>query len=333
MAAKLFEHPFGPPAEPADRPTAVVHGSAGLLQEDAEERGLPWPVCSDQQGLSAPVVGAAMENATLFFVYNRCQAGIVSLRPEAQRDAPLTIPELALSGAGAGAVTSYVLTPIELIKCRMQVQQISHPAGDVIVKTGLEAPASPASQVVLPASMTQSNAPKGPLALIADTVRQNGIRGLWLGQTGTLLRETGGGAAWFGMYELLAKYFISRRQKRAAPDVTITKADLSPWELMAAGAGGGICYNVSLFPADSVKSTIQTYAELNPNKPVPGFVETARNIYKSRGIRGLYAGCALTCMRSGPSSAMIFALFETLTTHLGWIFDKKPATPAEPALK
>lgn len=64
MAAKLFEHPFGellisplqltkarprqgPPAEPADRPTAVIHGPAGLLQEDAEERGLPWPVCRE----------------------------------------------------------------------------------------------------------------------------------------------------------------------------------------------------------------------------------------------------------------------------------------------
>lgn len=275
-----------------------------------------------------------MENATLFFVYNRCQAGIVSLRPASERANPLSIPELALAGAGAGAVTSYVLTPVELIKCRMQVQQISHPAGDVIVKTGLEAPASPASQVVLPASMAQSsNGPKGPLALIADTVRQNGIKGLWLGQTGTLLRETGGGAAWFGMYELLARYFIQRREKTAGDGVKVTKADLSPWELMAAGAGGGICYNVSLFPADSVKSTIQTYAELNPNKPVPGFVETARNIYRSRGIRGLYAGCALTCMRSGPSSAMIFALFETLTTHLGWIFDKRPPAPSDPALK
>lgn len=63
MAAKLFEHPFGtlrspeqltntrprqgPPAEPADRPPAVVHGSAGLLQEDREERGLPRPVCCE----------------------------------------------------------------------------------------------------------------------------------------------------------------------------------------------------------------------------------------------------------------------------------------------
>jgi len=50
-----------------------------------------------------------MENATLFFVYNRCQAAILSLRTPEKRANPLSVPELALSGAGAGAVTSFVL--------------------------------------------------------------------------------------------------------------------------------------------------------------------------------------------------------------------------------
>lgn len=54
-----------------------------------------------------------MENATLFFVYNRCQAAIYQFSPRpafvdgVKRD--LTIPELALAGAGAGAVTSFAL--------------------------------------------------------------------------------------------------------------------------------------------------------------------------------------------------------------------------------
>lgn len=61
------------------------------------------------QGLTPPIIGAAMENATLFFVYNRCQAAITSMRPPELRKNPLSLPELALSGAGAGAVTSFVL--------------------------------------------------------------------------------------------------------------------------------------------------------------------------------------------------------------------------------
>jgi len=213
-------------------------------------------------------------------------------------------------------------------------------SGNVIIKTAMEAPMSPSSTVVLPAQMvrpmtTEAKAlpvPKGPIALIADTIRTSGIRGLWLGQTGTLLRETGGGAAWFGMYELVARYFIARHQKKARktdPGYVSSKADLAAWQLCLAGAAGGISYNVSLFPADCIKSTMQTYAELNPNKPVPGFIATGRDIYRTRGIRGLYAGCALTCLRSGPSSAIIFALFETFVTQLGWMFERKPKASAE----
>lgn len=230
---------------------------------------------------------------------------------------------------------SDVSTPIELIKCRMQVQMLavdgsspntSH--GNVVLKTSMEAPASPSSSFTIPASMAKTGgAPKGPLALIADTVRTSGIRGLWLGQSGTFLRETGGGAAWFGMYELVAKTFVSRHQARARatsdPEYLSSKADLPAWQLCVAGAAAGVSYIVSLFPADCIKSTIQTYAELNPNKPVPGFVETGMDIFRTRGIRGLYAGCALTCLRSGPSSAMIFGLFETFTTQLGWMFERK----------
>lgn len=43
--------------------------------------------------------------------------------------------------------------------------------------------------------------PPGPVALIRDIVRVYGIAGLWHGQMGTFLRETGGSAAWFGAYE------------------------------------------------------------------------------------------------------------------------------------
>jgi ornithine carrier protein len=61
------------------------------------------------RGITPPIVGAAVENATLFFVYNRCQAAILSMRRPEMRNNPLSLPELALSGAGAGAVTSFVL--------------------------------------------------------------------------------------------------------------------------------------------------------------------------------------------------------------------------------
>lgn len=157
--------------------------------------------------------------------------------------------------------------------------------------------------------------PSGPFALVLDTVRQHGLRGLWLGQTGTLFRETGGSAAWFGAYETSTRLWLKHYHPAGS-----TKADLTTVQLMTSGALAGVSYNVILFPADSVKSSMQTWAELNPGAARVSFGATAKNIWKTRGFRGLYAGCGLTCLRSGPSSAMIFLIYQRLEQNFGYIF-------------
>ena len=60
------------------------------------------------KGLPAPVMGAMVENATLFVSYSQIQHGIrwLTAQPPSQ-DLPLL--QLAIAGAGAGAVTSFVL--------------------------------------------------------------------------------------------------------------------------------------------------------------------------------------------------------------------------------
>jgi ornithine carrier protein len=76
---------------------------------------------ANAQGISAPIVGAALENATLFLVYAKCQAAILALNPTGSgsglslsdkalgKRRELSTPEMALAGAGAGFVTSFVL--------------------------------------------------------------------------------------------------------------------------------------------------------------------------------------------------------------------------------
>lgn len=161
---------------------------------------------------------------------------------------------------------------------------------------------------------------QGPFQIIFSTLRTQGIRGLWLGQMGTLLRETGGGSAWFTAYEVICSAFLARRQKALA-DPTLTKADLKTYELMIGGAAAGVSYIAILFPADSIKSAIQTQQELDPTAKRLSFVGMGKSIWKLRGLKGLYAGCGVTCLKSGVSSAMIFALYETLQGKLGYLFD------------
>lgn len=243
-----------------------------------------------------PILGAMAENATLFLVYNQTQRVIRRFSPSVPEHEGLPLPRLSIAAGLAGAAASFVLTPVELIKCRMQVQQIA-----------LETSSGPSNGVKAPLP--------GPVALTRATVAENGWKGMWLGQTGTLLRETGGGVAWFCAFEAVTRAMIQRHRKHGRLGVK-GKADLKAWELMAAGGVGGVSYNVVLFPADSVKSTIQTEAEMMKSRGrVPEkrpFLQVGRDIFKARGFKGLYAGCGITCLRSGPSSAMIFWIVSRL---------------------
>src|SRR5208282_2127656 len=77
------------------------------------------------------------ENATLFLAYNRAQEAFKSshlfLSPTSDS---LSITGLVVAGGVSGACTSYVLTPIELVKCKLQVQNVgSYTPGSTIIPT------------------------------------------------------------------------------------------------------------------------------------------------------------------------------------------------------
>jgi len=242
------------------------------------------------------------ENASLFLVYGELQSVIrrVTGRPLSLEP---TLPQLALAAAGAGMFTSFLLTPIELVKCKMQVQML-----------------------VTPAAATR-NLP-GPITVLMSVIRSTGLRGLWLGHTGTLIRETGGTAAWFSTKEFVGRLLIAHRRKNREGDSFPINplnpsgaVQLRPWESALSGACAGAAFNLALFPADTVKSAMQTEEELRPTKavtggraiPKPTFFGTANAMYRAQGIRGLYAGCGITVARSIPSSAIIFLIYDGLS--------------------
>lgn len=72
--------------------------------------------------------------------------------------------------------------------------------------------------------------------LIGEVYRVYGIRGFWHGQVGTFLRETGGGAAWFGSYEYVSS--VLRKWSRRGVN--------SAGEQMMAGAVGTVFSMYSL---------------------------------------------------------------------------------------
>ena len=159
----------------------------------------------------------------------------------------------------------------------------------------------------------------GPIEVLKEVLRTAGLRGLWLGQTGTLIRETGGTAAWFGSKEFTASLLLSYRSKKhpelIADGKPLRKKDLLLWESAVSGASAGVLYNLILFPADTVKSTMQTEEELRPRPkgaPRPTFFGTFNQLYAKQGLRGLYAGCGITIARAVPGSGLVFLIYDGL---------------------
>ena len=227
-----------------------------------------------------------METSSLFFSYRLAQE-LVSEIIGHPKDESLPLSALLCCGAASGGLTSLLLTPIELVKCQMQAE-----------------------------TSAAIGRPKNSLSIIASVARHHGLLGFWRGQFGTLIRETGGSAAWFGSYEGVRAFF-QKRQLRHSPEAS-SNSILPVWQRLLAGAAAGVSYNFLFYPADTIKSRMQTeevVSGLQVKRPT--FLEVGRVLWRQQGLRGMYRGCGITVGRSAPSSAFIFAIYESLRGYFG----------------
>lgn len=226
------------------------------------------------KGLKVPILGASMEVSCLFFSYNLSQ-DLLKLFNNKKLTDELKISEKLICGAFSGICTSFVLTPIELVKCKFQVENLKN----------------------LSNNGSNSNSNANISQITREILRNNGLKGLYKGHSATLLRECGGSMAWFGNYEFIINYFANG-EKNFKPSIL---------QLMIAGAGAGIGYHCTLFPADTIKSILQT----NDSKNLT-FTSIAKHIYKTKGILGFYSGIGITLFKSIPTSSMMFIAYEKM---------------------
>ncbi|ORX88878.1 mitochondrial carrier [Basidiobolus meristosporus CBS 931.73] len=302
MLGKLIEYPLDTvkvrlQSQPAGH--IMFEGPWDCLRKTVHHEGF----LGLYRGLSSPLVGAMLENSALFVGYAQGQKLIRKfLRGEDLDEAEglpeLTLSELCLAGGFSGIAATFVLTPIELIKCKLQVQEARMYRNSVLA--GSHTPHF-----------------SGPISVITHTLKSEGVAGFYRGNLPTLFREVGGGAAWFGVYEAICRRLITQKQKETKTGEVITKGSLGAGQLMFAGALAGMSYNFALFPADVIKSQMQTEIEVAPSQYSRqlkrGILQIAKELYAAEGIRGFYRGCGITVAKSAPTSAIIFFTHETLT--------------------
>lgn len=167
------------------------------------------------RGLLSPVYGAMLENAALFLAFEQVRRFVT------HDGTPFSMPYVALAGASAGLGTTVVLTPVELVKCRLQMLQ------------------DPTQSVT---------------STVRKIVQAEGIRGMYKGVGSTFCRELPGNSVWFVTYELLSRRFAERRRLENGGQ----PAPLHLYQQILAGGCAGCMYWLVPFPIDTAKSILQT---------------------------------------------------------------------------
>ena len=158
FAGKLFDYPFD--TVKVLLQTQNIEGNTGprytgawdCLKTTVREKGARGLYT----GLSSPLLGSCAENAVLFAAYGKFKK-LLGEKPGEDLD----LLSLAMAGAGAGFVVPMVLTPFELVKCRLQVTQSIDP---------------------------NFKPYKGPIDCVRQILKSEGIRGLYRGNVSTLAR-------------------------------------------------------------------------------------------------------------------------------------------------
>ncbi len=208
----------------------------------------------------------------------------------------LAIKYHALAGLMAGWTNSFVTTPVELIKAKLQMQTqrvtLHLPGAAPVVKKEFS----------------------GPLDCIRQIIAQRGVLGLWHALPATLLFRSSF-AAMFGSYE----YF-----QRLLSSYNGTYWQLSPGAITFISGGlGAEVFWLTAFPADVIKNRMMADNIKDPKyKDIKGAWLSAWNARGSEvrwwwKVRGVYTGFAPCLLRAFPTNAAALFAFETAMRLMG----------------
>lgn len=196
----------------------------------------------------------------------------------------LTIAQVAFCGSFSGACQSIFLSPLELIRCRLQVQR---------------------------SNVAQSLLYRGPIDCLKQTYRQGGfVKGLYKGYSLTLLRELPSNAAYFATYETVLRW-----AGRGSNSDRLSEAH--PFWLILAGGLAGVANWSIIFPLDTLKTRYQTDDIHRPK--YASIADCYRQTVAQEGHRGLWKGLGPCLTRAFVANAATFLCVENARKALRWM--------------
>eukprot|EP01104_Vermistella_antarctica_P000717 TRINITY_DN1083_c0_g1_i3.p2 TRINITY_DN1083_c0_g1~~TRINITY_DN1083_c0_g1_i3.p2 ORF type:complete len:343 (+),score=33.91 TRINITY_DN1083_c0_g1_i3:143-1171(+) len=179
--------------------------------------------------------------------------------------------QAALAGFVSGLSTTVIVSPIELVKARLQTQYGKK--GDKLMY-------------------------RGPIDVVVKTVKAEGIRGMYRGYPLLCTAYAPGVAIWFWTNEVVRRMLTGEEQ----PDA----AKLSTWSILFAGGTAGVVAYGVIFPVDLLRARYQTA----PLGTYNGFLDAFRKTMRQGGVREFYRGWTASVARAFPADAALFFGYE-----------------------
>jgi len=145
---------------------------------------------------------------------------------------------------------------------------------------------------------------KGPIQVVRDTIKTNGITGIYRGLTCLLCFSIPKAAVRFSGYETVKGFLQDEKGKMS------TSANL-----LAGLAAGCIEAIVVVTPMETIKVKL-IHDQLSPKPNYRGFIHGTMSIAQQQGLKGCYKGLIPTILKQGSNQMIRFAVFYELQKRM-----------------
>lgn len=227
------------------------------------------------KGTLSPLLGISFAVAFQFTGFEFGRRVLSKYKQKAYEE--LSKLDIMCAGAIGGVCYSIIISPMELFRIKMQVQNES---SKVKYRSSLDAG--------------------------VKIYKNHGIKGIYSGYTACFHREVWGNMFYFGVYEILMQ--LSQKKHNGQ------RSSIPIYEILLYGSFAGLALWSSTYPFDIIKSKIQ--ASEYGDKRYSTLRNTFNSIVVESGYSGLYRGIGPCLSRAVVANACIFMSYEKTKQYL-----------------
>lgn len=227
------------------------------------------------KGLGAVVSGIVPKMAIRFASFETYKGWL------SNPDGTLSSGATFLAGLGAGATEAVaVVTPMEVVKIRLQAQQHSLADPEDIPR--------------------YRNAAHAAYTII----REEGPLALYRGVALTALRQATNQGVNFTAYQQFKKWAMDLQPQY------VESGNLPSYQTMVLGLISGAMGPFSNAPIDTIKTRIQKASHVAGETSMSRLINVTTDLFKNEGVSAFYKGITPRVLRVAPGQAIVFTVYE-----------------------